>query len=129
MGDFVKYKLMTKTFEVGTSQRLLPCLPEGFELVETFLSSEVQDREWGGAFFLEAMEKVLSGTESTYSVGGNVIGLRIWPDRTEVVDTLSDEELEPMCEIETVELKHLLFAWLDELEKFNQDRRCQEGNN
>lgn len=121
-GDCLKYALKTEVIQVVSSNRLLPCLPEGYELVEIFLSSEVQDRKWSGSFFLDAIEKVLSGQESAYSIGGNVIGLRIWPDRTEVVDTLSDEEEEPMCEIETLELKQLLLAWLVELEKFKQEQ-------
>lgn len=108
----------------GCTEIFVLRLPKEIALVEVFLGADVQTREGSGAFFLEALEKVLSGQEEIQRVSGNICALEIRKDRTFVMDMLADDGLGDACYIETEELKRLIHVWLDELEKFNQDQKA-----
>jgi hypothetical protein len=107
--------------EVINNQDFVFRLPKEIEMVEVFLICDVEDREFCGAFFLEAIDKVLSGKEQFLVVGGNVCALEIRADFTRVIDTLADDGIGDACEIETVELKKLIEVWLDHKEKFRKE--------
>lgn len=115
----MKYPYATEVLQVGPHQVLIMRVPDEIELVATFLSSDARDM---GDFFLEAIEKVLSGQESYQEVSGNVCGLEIRKELTRVIDNLADDGIGNACTIETEELKQLIEVWLDHLEKFQSEQ-------
>lgn len=110
----------------GNRKKLFFNLPDEIKLLEMFLGIEITDRDDTGAFFLEAIQKVLSGEEETQLVHGNITALKVMKEKTFVMDMLADDGLGNACYIETEELKKLIYVWLEELEKFNQEQKEKE---
>ena len=108
------YEFVTLTTKPPHPQNFLAIrLPKSIALVEVFLGSDVQEPV-SGKFFLEAIDKVLSGQEKYREVGGNVCILQISRDKTKVLDSLAADGVGNCCEIETPELKELILLWLKE---------------
>ncbi|MCX7572389.1 hypothetical protein OS242_20990 [Tumebacillus sp. DT12] len=120
----MKYTYEPEILDMGDHRRLFFKLPDEIKLVEVFLGIEIQSMEGDGEFFLEAIERVLMETDEIQVVHGNVVALEILKGQTHVVEMLADDGLGNACYIETEELKKLIYVWLDELEKFNQDQKA-----
>jgi len=85
-------------------------LPKEIELVTTFLFSDVQG-PLGRSFFLEEIEHVLQREVPYSEIAGNVCGLKIKQEFTQVIDMLADDGIGHTCMIETEELKKLIEVW------------------
>lgn len=114
----MKYNYQFRTIDFGQfGKDLIIDLPKEIELVSTFLGSDVQS---DGRWFLDVIDKVLSGQEEYQEFGGNVCVLQIFRNKTKVLDSLADDGIGSCCEIETNELKELIILWLTEQKKFKQ---------
>jgi len=108
----LKYSYQFRTVTVTQFRKVLIIdLPEEIELVATFLNSDVQN---DGHWFLDAIDKVLSGQADYQEFGGNVCIIKVTPKMTKVIDSLADDGIGNYCEIETEELKELILIWLKE---------------
>jgi hypothetical protein len=87
-------------------------LPKEIELVTTFLFSDVQG-PLGRSFFLAEMDRVLRREVPYSEIAGNVCGLKIKKEWTQVIDMLADDGIGHGCMIETEELKKLIEVWCE----------------
>ncbi|MGG2015348.1 hypothetical protein [Bacillus sp. S10(2024)] len=106
-------------FEVLNNRKLVMRLPQEIKLVETFLGIEVSAF---GDWILEDIHSVLNGEKDYGEVNGNICGLEIRRDTTIVLDNLAEDGKGEFCEIETVELVHLIIIWLDKQKEFKKEK-------
>jgi antitoxin len=100
--------------EPGPYNSIIMNFGSEFDLLSVFLYSAVYDekiKDW----FISAIDKVLSGESKSETRDGEIYGIIIGPEFTEVYDTFEPEE---KCQIETTELRELITIWIDELTKF-----------
>ena len=111
----MKYSYSFRIVHINENYNVLTIdLPREIKIVSTFLQSDVQS---DGHWFLEAIDKVLSGKETYQEFGGNICILQIKPDKTIFLDSLADDGIGNSCEIETIELKELIEIWEKEVKK------------
>ena len=81
---------------------------EDYEIITTFMITEVTD------FYLyvrEALENVISGNMEEYAFDGNLLGIEIGKEITEVYFQFEEEILGEPCFISTDELYKLVIEW------------------
>lgn len=81
---------------------------ENYKILTTFMMTEVTD------FYLyvrEALENVISGNMEEYAFDGNLLGIEIGKEITEVYFQFEEEILGDPCFIPTNELYKLVFEW------------------
>jgi len=81
---------------------------EDYEIITTFMITEVTD------FYLyvrEALETVISGNMEEYAFDGNLLGIEIGKEITEVYFQFEEEILGDPCFISTDELYKLVIEW------------------
>ena len=81
---------------------------EDYEIITTFMITEVTD------FYLdvrEALESVISGNMEEYAFDGNMLGIEIGKEITEVYFQFEEEILGDPCFISTDELYKLVIEW------------------
>lgn len=69
---------------------------------------------------IEALDKVLTGESEYEELNGNICGIEIHKDKTQVYDNLADDGMGNWCEIETKELRELVDIWCNELKRFKE---------
>ena len=111
----MKYNYEKRIIPNGTNQTFSISLPKEIKLVETLLSADVQG---DAAWFIEAIDKVLSGKEDYQEFGGNICAIEVKKDLTRVIDTLAEDGIGNACYIETNELRKLIKIWVKEREEF-----------
>ena len=87
---------------------------EDYKIITTFMITEVTD------FYLdvrEALESVISESMEEYAFDGNLLGLEIGKERTEVYFQFEEEILGDPCFIPTNELYKLVLEWKEMEEK------------
>ena len=88
-----------------------------FQSLSDFLNSEVHN------FYLdvrEALESVISGNMEEYAFDGNLLGLEIGKEITEVYFQFEEEILGDPCFIPTNELYKLVLEWKEMEEKMHR---------
>ena len=81
---------------------------ENYKILTTFMMTEVTD------FYLyvrEALENVISGNMEEYAFDGNLLGIEIGKEITEVYFQFEEEILGDPCFIPTKELYKLVLEW------------------
>lgn len=86
------------------------------QLVSSFLMSDIQGSD--PQYVFEAIDKVLNGESDYEELNGNVCGVEIHKDKTQIYDNLAEDGMGNWCEIETIELRELVEIWANELKKF-----------
>ena len=87
---------------------------EDYEIITTFMITEVTD------FYLdvrEALESVISGNMEEYAFDGNMMGIEIGKEITEVYFQFEEEILGGPCFISTDELYKLVIEWKEMKDK------------
>ena len=87
---------------------------EDYEIITTFMITEVTD------FYLyvrEALESVISGNMEEHAFDGNLLGLEIGKEITEVYFQFEEEILGEPCFISTDELYKLVIEWKEMKDK------------
>ena len=90
---------------------------EDYEIITTFMITEVTD------FYLdvrEALENVISGNMEEYAFAGNLLGIEIGKEITEVYFQFEEEILGSPCFISTDELYKLVIEWKEMQEKMHR---------
>ena len=90
---------------------------EDYEIITTFMITEVTD------FYLdvrEALESVISGNMEEYAFDGNMLGIEIGKEITEVYFQFEEEILGEPCFISTDELYKLVIEWKEMQEKMHR---------
>ena len=90
---------------------------EDYEIITTFMITEVTD------FYLyvrEALESVISGNMEEYAFDGNMLGIEIGKEITEVYFQFEEEILGEPCFISTDELYKLVIEWKEMEERMKR---------
>ena len=85
-------------------------------LISTFLMSDLQGRD--PQYALEAIDSVLSGEINYAELNGNVCGLEIHKEDTEIYDNLAEDGKGEWCTIKTKSLRELIVTWYDKKQEF-----------
>lgn len=111
----MKVEYTTEILKVGEDSVLVPKFTNEFELLGTFLYSDIQGE---GKWFLNAIDKVINGDSDFEEISGNICNLEIRRDFTKVSDFLSNNTEDTECTIRTVQLKTLINSWISDMELF-----------
>ena len=90
---------------------------ENYKILTTFMITEVTD------FYLyvrEALENVISGNMEEYAFDGNLLGIEIGKEITEVYFQFEEELLGEPCFISTDELYKLVIEWKEMEERMKR---------
>ena len=90
---------------------------EDYEIITTFMITEVTD------FYLyvrEALENVISGNMEEYAFDGNLLGIEVGKEITEVYFQFEVEILGAPCFIPTEELYKLVIEWKEMEERMKR---------
>ena len=90
---------------------------EDYEIITTFMITEVTDLY---LYVREALENVISGNMEEYAFDGNLLGIEIGKEITEVYFQFEEEILGDPCFIPTNELYKLVLEWKEMQEKMHR---------
>ena len=112
-------KRQYKLFKSVDDKRELTVLynRENYKIITTFMITEVTD------FYLyvrEALESVISGSMEEYAFDGNLLGIEIGKEITEVYFQFEEELLGEPCFISTDELYKLVIEWKEMEERMKR---------
>ena len=118
----MKYKYEFSKFKYSDGDRdLIIIMEEKYQLVAQFLMSDIQGSD--PSYVFEAIDKVLSGESEYEELNGNVCGIEIYKDMTQIYDNLADDGIGNWCEVETKELRELVDIWSKELKSFREQNK------
>lgn len=106
-----QYKISRLIYNDGDAD-LIIVMEEKYRLVAQFLMSDIQGQD--PQYVFQAIDNVLNG---------NVCGVEIHRDKTQIYDNLAEDGKGDWCEIETKELRKLVEIWFNELQKFKELNR------
>ena len=111
----MKYKYELSQFQYSDGDKdLIIIMEEKYQMVAQFLMSDIQGSD--PSYVFEAID-------SEYEeLNGNVCGVEIHKDMTQVYDNLADDGMGNWCEIETKELRELVGIWCDEIKRFKEQK-------
>lgn len=91
-----------------------------YMLISTFLSADVTPFE---DYVKEGFDKVLSGESDYEELNGNVCGVEIHKDKTQIYDNLAEDGMGNWCEVDTKDLRELVDIWCKEIKKFKEQHK------
>ncbi len=122
--QFIKVKMMKRTYSIvalgneRTDQMMiLKLTDQKFQSLSNFLNSEVHN------FYsdvLEALENVITGNMEEYAFDGNLLGIEVGKEITEVYFQFEEELLGDPCFIPTEELYKLVLEWKEMEERMKR---------
>lgn len=108
----MKYNFGFDLTPLGSVRIILP--PE-LSVVATFLEDDVQGDD--GAFWVSRINQVFAQDLDCVELGGNSCNLEVRKDITRVTNEYLEGE-QNECLIETIELRNLIEAWVEERTKY-----------
>lgn len=114
------YRFENIVFKSG-NRRLIIIMEERYQMVAQFLMSDIQGSNPGYVF--EAIDKVLSGESDYEELNGNVCGVEIHKDKTQIYDNLAEDGMGNWCEVDTKDLRELVDIWCKEVKKFKEQHK------
>lgn len=114
-----KYKFSDIVFRSGNRKRII-VMEEKYQMVAQFLMSDIQGSD--PKYVFESIDKVLDGQSEYEELNGNVCGVEINKDMTQIYDNLAEDGIGNWCEIETQELRELVDIWCNELKRFKEQQ-------
>lgn len=115
-----KYEFSDIVFNSGNRKRII-IMEEKYQMIAQFLMSDIQGSD--PIYVFNAIDKVLSGKSEYEELNGNVCGVEIHKDMTQIYDNLADDGMGNWCEIETKELRELVDIWYNELRRFKEQSK------
>ena len=113
----MKYRYQFSEFKYKDGDKdLIIIMEEKYQMVAQFLMSDIQGSD--PTYVFESIDKVLNGESDYEELNGNVCGVEIHKDKTQIYDNLAEDGMENWCEIETKDLRELVDIWCKEVERF-----------
>lgn len=116
----MKYRFDEFKYYDGDKDLIIIMEDKRYQIISTFLQSE------GNIFqnhVCVALDKVLNGESKYEELNGNVCGVEINKDITQIYDNLAEDGMGNWCEVETKELRVLVDIWFKELKKFKSKNK------
>ena len=88
------------------------------DLVSDFLMFDVQGADV--SFYLDILDKVLSGENAQDSFTGNGCSVNVYPNITRITDMYSEDE--EYSEIETTELRGFIVLWANKFKEYYHNK-------
>lgn len=111
----MKYRFDKIIFKSGNERLIIIMEEKEYQLVAQFLMSDIQGSD--PSYVYEAIDKVLKGEKEYEELNGNVCGVEIHKDKTQIYDNLADDGMGDWCEVDTKELRELVEIWSEEIKK------------
>ena len=111
------YSIVALGNERTDQMMILKFTDQKFQSLSNFLNSEVHN------FYLdvrEALENVISGSMEEYAFDGNLLGIEVGKEITEVYFQFEEELLGEPCFISTDELYKLVIEWKEMEERMKR---------
>ncbi|MFX3636871.1 MAG: hypothetical protein ACE3L7_02330 [Candidatus Pristimantibacillus sp.] len=92
-------------------------LPAGFDLLETFIGTNLQDKNENGIWLVNSIDEVLSGKVTNSTLGDakyHVIELS--KTSVKIIDPYSDEGI--YCELPLDTFRSIILKWLNQKDKY-----------
>ena len=115
-----KYKFSEIVLKSG-NRKMIIIMEEKYQMVAQFLMSDIQGAD--PSYVFEAIDKVLNDESEYEELNGNVCGVEINKNKTQIYDNLADDGMGNWCEIETKELRELVDIWCKEVKKFKEQNK------
>lgn len=115
-----KYEFNDIVFKSGNRKRII-IMDDKYQMVAQFLMSDIQGSD--PRYVFEVIDKVLDGQSEYEELNGNVCGVEIHKDMTQIYDNLADDGMGNWCEIETNELRELVDIWCNEIKRFKAQQK------
>ncbi|WP_240697264.1 hypothetical protein ABNN70_11210 [Sporolactobacillus sp. Y61] len=114
----IQYEFDEITFDSGSKTLIIKTKNREKYLVATFLMSDIQ----GGdpSYALDKFEAVLDGRLDYAELNGNVCGVEIHKDKTQIYDNLADDGKGDWCEVNTKDLRDLIVIWAARIKKYRE---------
>lgn len=98
-----------------------------YEILGSFLNSDVQYFRERAQNFLKKFDAVMFGLSDSVEISGNGNWLHISSTITRITEKFSSTESEAeSCTVETPVLRDILLAWIDEIERFHKiENSCE----
>jgi hypothetical protein len=115
-----KYKFRVLELNDGQKELLIDFYDKKIEILSNFFESDVIAFE---DYIKEGFDKVLSGESDYEELNGNVCGVEIHKDKTQVYDNLAEDGMGNWCEVDTKDLRELVDIWCKEIKKFKEQHK------
>ena len=115
-----KYKFSEIVLKSG-NRKMIIIMEEKYQMVAQFLMYDIQGAD--PSYVFEAIDKVLNDESEYEELNGNVCGVEIHKNKTQIYDNLADDGMGNWCEIETKELRELVDIWCKEVKKFKEQNK------
>jgi hypothetical protein len=116
-----RYKFNKIVFDDGDKFLIIVMDDEKYRMIAQFLMSDIQGQD--PQYVFDAIDNVTSGKSNYKELNGNVCGVEIHKEKTQIYDNLAEDGMGDWCEIETKELRKLVEIWHNELKKFNEQNK------
>lgn len=113
-----KYKFDEIVFKSGNKIRIIIMEEEKHRMIAQFLMSDIQGGDAEYVFL--AIDNVLDQKIPYKLLNGNICGVEIHKEKTQIYDNLTEDGKEDWCEIETIELRKLVEVWVNEIKQFKK---------
>ncbi len=90
-----KYEIKKFTYHNGTDDLIIVMDEEKYRMVAQFLMSDIQGQD--PQYVFEAIDKVLSGKSEYEELNGNVCGVEIHREKTQIYDNLAQDGKGDWC--------------------------------
>ena len=101
----------------GSKKLLIDFEDEKKELLSTFLETEVTIFSDN---IIQCLERVMANQSEYEEFNGNICGVEIYAEKTEIFDNLADDGKGNWCEINTKDLKKLIDIWQDKYQIYKE---------
>ena len=114
-----------RIIQIGKNQRLLiEFIDDKYEILSTFFDSDVLTFE---ERIKSDFNRVLSGKSEYEEVNGNVCCVEISPKTTKVYDNLAKDAKGNWCEVDTQELRKMIYEWCDKVREFKNEHHNEDS--
>lgn len=114
----MNYKFDKFKYKNGDEDLIIIMEDKKYQLVAEFLMSDIQSGD--PSYVFEAIDEVLEGRNEYLELNGNVCGVEIHKDKTQIYDNLADDGMGNWCEVDTIELRKIVEVWKSKLDEFNK---------
>ena len=113
-----KYAFDEIVFKSGNKARIIIMKDEKYRMIPQFLISDIQGGD--AEYVFSAIDNVVAGVVPYKVLNGNVCGVEIHKEKTQICDNLAEDGMGDWCEIETTELRKLVEIWVNEVKRFKK---------
>lgn len=113
----LNYKVR-EIFYQGKKDDIVFDFEKKYELLTTFLSADVKPFS---IYIIKALDNLLDGKSEYEEINGNVCGVKMHKEKTQIYDNLAEDGMGNWCEVDTKDLRQLIELWSNKLKKFEKE--------